>query len=84
MNNKEALALGIKQLSTGYNARPEDFIRPGITFAPPALDPGRRVYSGKIPFFELAAVGHAAVIMTDIPLLPASRGLRSCAPAGGP
>lgn len=70
MNKREALSLGIKQLATDYNARPEDFIRPGITFTPPALNPGRRVYSDEMPFFELAAVGHAAVIMADEALRP--------------
>ena len=57
MNKREALSLGIKQLATDYNARLEDFIRPGITFTPPALNPGRRVYSDEMPCFELAAVG---------------------------
>lgn len=70
MDKKEAFEIGYRQLAVDYNARPEDFIRPGITFTPPALNPGRRVYSGKMPFFELAAVGHSAVIMANEVLRP--------------
>lgn len=64
------MEIGYRQLAIDYNARPEGFIRPGITFTPPALNPGRRVYSDKMPFFELAAVGHAAVIMAHEALRP--------------
>lgn len=70
MNKREAFETGYKQLATDYNARPEDFIKPGITFTPPALNPGRQAYSDEMPFFELAAVGHAAVIMADEVLRP--------------
>lgn len=70
MDKKKARAVGIAQLAIDFNARPEDFIRPGITFTPPALNPGRRAYSDKMPFFELVTVGHAAVIMADETLRP--------------
>lgn len=70
MDKKEAFEIGYRQLAIDFNARPEDFIRPGITFTLPALNPGRRVYSSEMPFFELAAVGHAAVIMADEALRP--------------
>lgn len=70
MTKREALEIGFRQLAVDYNASIEDFIRPGITFTPPALNPGRRAYSDKTPFFELATVGHAAVIMADEVLRP--------------
>lgn len=70
MTKREAFEIGYRQLAIDLNARPEDFTRPGITFTPPALNPGRRVYSDKMPFFELAAVGHAAVIMAHEALRP--------------
>lgn len=70
MDKKETRAAGIAQLAVDLNASIEDFIRPGITFTPPALNPGRRAYSDKTPFFELATVGHAAVIMADEVLRP--------------
>ena len=71
MEKQEAWAIGIAQLAADFNARPEDFTKPGITFTAPALNPGRRVYSDKRPFFELVTVGHAAVIMADEVLRPA-------------
>lgn len=70
MTKREAFEIGYKQLAVDYNASPEDFIRPGITFTTPAQNPGRRAYSSKMPFFELVTVGHAAVIMADESLRP--------------
>lgn len=70
MEKKAALNIAYKQLALDFNAKPEDFIRPGIIFTSPALNPGRRAYSDKMPFFELVTVGHAAVIMADGVLRP--------------
>lgn len=71
MDRKKALEIGYRQLAIDYNARSGDFQKEGVTFTAPALNPGRRVYSDKLPFFEMATVGASAVIMADERLYPA-------------
>lgn len=71
MDRKKALEIGYRQLAIDYNAQPGDFQKEGVTFTAPALNPGRRVYSDKLPFFEMATVGASAVIMADERLYPA-------------
>lgn len=73
MDRKKALEIGYRQLAIDYNAQPGDFQKEGVTFTAPALNPGRRVYSDKLPFFEMATVGASAVIMADERLYPALR-----------
>lgn len=73
MDREKALEIGYRQLAIDYNARPGDFQKEGVTFTAPALNPGRRVYSDKLPFFEMAAAGSSVVMMADERLYPALR-----------
>lgn len=71
MNKKQAFEIGYAQLAIDYNTTPEALRREGVTFTAPAMNPGRRVYSDKMPFFEMVTVGLATVIMADGRLRPA-------------
>lgn len=71
MRKTEALAIGYRQLAVDFNARPECFTEPGITFTAPALNPGRRFYSTEAPFFSMVTVGNSAVVMAEERLRPA-------------
>ena len=72
MTKKDILETAIRQLALDFNASPEDFRR-GIRFTPPALLPGRRAYREELPFFRMATVGDAAVIMAAEEIGPALR-----------
>lgn len=73
MERQKALAMGLAQLAVDFNTTPEAIQAGGLIFTPPALNPGRRVYSDKMPFFEIVTVGAATVIMADKSLWPALR-----------
>ncbi len=73
MDRQTAWEIGLQQLAIDYNAQPEDFQKAGFTFTAPALNPGRRAYSDRLPFFELVTTGASAVIMAGEGLYPALR-----------
>ncbi|WP_158590945.1 GNAT family N-acetyltransferase [Acutalibacter sp. 1XD8-33] len=65
MEKRQAWRAGIRQLAVDFNTTPEALLAGGILFTPPALNPGRRAYSDKLPFFELVTTGTATVIMAE-------------------
>ena len=71
MDKEKVWSTGRAQLAIDFNTSPERIQEGGVIFTPPALNPGRRAYSDKMPFFEMATVGAATVIMTDRSLWPA-------------
>lgn len=71
MNRQKALEIGYRQLAVDFNTTPEVFQKKGVFFTAPALNPGRRAYSDKLPFFEMVTVGNAVVVMADERLYPA-------------
>ncbi len=73
MDKQKAWAIGLAQLAVDYNTTPGALGAGGLIFTPPVLNPGRRAYWDKTPFFELATTGTAAVIMADERLWPQLR-----------
>lgn len=65
MNLLSALPTALSQLAVDFNTTPEAIQGGGLIFTPPALNPGRRAYSDKLPFFEMVTTGAATVIMAD-------------------
>lgn len=73
MQKKQAFETGLKQLAVDYNTTVEALRAGGVIFTVPAMNPGRRAYTDKLPFFELVATGSAAVIMAGEGLWPCLR-----------
>ncbi len=73
MTKEDIFDTAYNQLAVDFNTTPEALWAGGLIFTPPALNPGRRAYSDKLPFFELVTTGTAAVIMAEEGLWPALR-----------
>lgn len=71
MKKRKNLETLYAQLALDYNAGIEDFQSGTVVFTLPALNPGRRAYSDRLPFFEMVTVGSSAVIMAEERLCPA-------------
>lgn len=65
MDKRTALQRAYKQLAIEFNTTTESLESGGVIFTLPAMNPGRRMYSDKLPFFEMATIGRATVIMAD-------------------
>ena len=73
MTKAQVFEIAYRQLAIDYNTTPEALRAGGLIFTRPAMNPERRVYSDKLPFFEMVTTGTAAVIMAEEGLWPALR-----------
>lgn len=73
MTKDLAFETAYRQLALDLNTTPERIQEGGVIFTLPALNPGRRAYSREMPFFEMATIGTATVIMANEGLWPALR-----------
>lgn len=69
ITDSEIRNLLVKQLSIDYNCTLEDVLGTEVTVTESAVNPGRRVYSEKAPFFSMLTMGQNAVITANADIL---------------
>lgn len=65
MEKNQAFAIARRQLALEFGVRPEDFIRPGITFTTPARRPGARGTIREGPALLIACMGNSLVVAAE-------------------